>query len=142
YYHATTYDQVFTIGAPAGSGASNFYINGGTIRNKGVEGLISYRVGNGDLQWTPSFNFSRNINQIVQLSDLLTTPRFVLTSIDATRQVQLFLTRPEGGNYGSYGDLYGKRIQYNDDGSVVTDNAGLPVLSANPDEYIGNANPD
>lgn len=141
YYNATTFDQVFTIGAPAGSGASNFYINGGTIRNKGLEGLVSYQVGDGDFQWTPSLNFSRNINQVVQLSDLLTTPRFVLTSIDATRQVQLFLTRPENGKYGSYGDLYGKRIQYNEDGTVVTDNNGLPVLSANPDEYIGNANP-
>lgn len=142
YYNATTDEQVFTIAAPAGSGANNFYINGGTIRNKGVEGTLSYNTRMGAFSWTPSLNFSRNINQVVQLSDLLTTPRFVLTDINSTRQVQLFLTRPVDGKYGSYGDLYGKKIQYNDDGTTKVDANGLPVLSTNPDEYIGNANPD
>lgn len=141
YYNATTGNQVFTIGAPAGSGASNFYINGGTIRNKGIEGVISYQSNLGKVQWTSAINFSHNKNQIIQLSDLLTTPRFVLTDINSTRQVQLFLTRPDKGHYGSYGDLFGKKIQRNKDGSIVVDDAGLPVLSTNPDEYIGNANP-
>jgi outer membrane receptor protein involved in Fe transport len=142
YYNATTFNQVFTIGAPAGSGASNFYINGGTIRNKGVEGTISYQGNFGDLKWNPGINFSRNVNQIIELSDLLTTPRFVLTDINSTRQVQLFLTRPVDGEYGSYGDLYGKKIQYGEYGKIIVDKNGLPLLSANPDEYIGNANPD
>lgn len=142
YYNASTYNQVFTIGAPAGSGATNFYINGGTIRNKGIEAVVSYNASLGKIKWTPSLNISHNKNQIIELSKLLTTPRFVLTTIDATRQVQLFLTRPENGNYGSYGDLYGKRIQYDKDGAVVVDAGGLPVLSKDPDQYIGNANPN
>ena len=142
YYNATTYDQVFTIQAPAGSGASFFYINGGTIKNKGIEGVVSYNAEFGPVKWTPSVNFSRNVNQIRELSPLLTTPRFVLTTIDATRQVQVFLTRPENGKYGSYGDLYGKRIQYNEDGTMQVDANGLPVLSPNPDQFIGNANPN
>jgi len=36
YYNATTVDQVFTISAPTGAGATNFYINGGTIQNMGI----------------------------------------------------------------------------------------------------------
>ncbi len=37
YYDATTRDQVFTITAPTGAGATEFYINGGTIQNRGIE---------------------------------------------------------------------------------------------------------
>ncbi|CAN5921945.1 TonB-dependent receptor [soil metagenome] len=138
YYDMTTYDQVFTIAAPAGSGASQFFINGGTIRNTGIEGVLNYNAEFGNLKWTPSVNFSHNKNQIRQLSDLLTADRFVLNT---TRLVSLFLTRPKDGQYGAYGDMFGQVIQKDENGRVVTDNKGLPVLTR-PDQYIGNANPN
>ncbi|GAB3809073.1 TonB-dependent receptor [Spirosoma humi] len=141
YYNATTYDQVFQIAAPAGSGAANFWINGGTIRNMGVEAIVGYNAEMGGLRWSPTVNFSRNINQIRELSTLLNAERFVLTDAGNTRLVSLFLTRPKDGHYGSYGDLFGRTFQYNEDGSLKVDSQGLPVLSAQPDQYVGNANP-
>lgn len=145
YYHATTFDQVFQIDAPAGAGATNFWINGGTILNKGVEALVSYQADFGDLRWSSGLTFSKNVNQIRKLSDLLKADRFVLNTF---RLAQLFLTRPESPSlagkkkYGSYGDMFGKTYKRDDKGKMVYGDDGLPVLSAKPDQYLGNANPD
>lgn len=146
YYNATTRDQVFTITAPSGAGATNFWINGGKIQNYGVEASVSYNARFGDLSWTPGINFSLNKNRILELSDLLTTDRFVLTS--GNRLTNLFLLRPgssllEGRKYGAYHDLFGKTYQYDANGNQLFDQTtGLPILSKTDDQYIGNANPD
>ncbi len=143
YYNATTFDQVFQIQAPAGSGAANFWINGGTILNKGVEAILSYNSSLGKIKWISTVTFSRNKNQIRELSDLLNNDRFVLNSYNSTRLVALFLTRPEDGKYGSYGDMFGKVYQKDENGNILTDsNSGLPLLSTTADQFIGNANPD
>ncbi len=146
YYNALTEDQVFTIAAPTGSGATSFYINGGTIRNKGIEASVSYDAKFGAVKWTPSLNFTRNTNRIEELSSLLTTDRFVLNS--GNRLTNLFLLRPgsallQGRKYGSYHDLFGKTYQYDANGNqLFNPTTGLPILSATDDQYIGNANPD
>lgn len=145
-YDATTRDQVFTITAPTGAGATNFYINGGTIQNRGIEASLSYNAKIGNVSWSPGVNFTLNKNRIKSLSDLLTSDRFVLQS--GNRLTNLFLLRPgsellNGRKYGSYMDLFGKTYQYNEDGSQKFDaTTGLPVLSTQTDQYIGNANPD
>jgi TonB-linked SusC/RagA family outer membrane protein len=147
YYNATTYDQVFQIQAPAGAGATNFYINGGTIRNKGFESVISYKADFGGVTWTPAVNFSRNVNQIRELSNLLKADWFVLQGGASTRMLQLFLTRPGIANlggraYGSYGDLFGKTYQRDENGKIkYNETTGLPLLSPGTDQYLGNANP-
>ncbi len=145
YYDGTTEDQVFAITAPTGAGATNFYINGGTIQNRGIEASVSYNAKFGDITWIPGLNFTRNTNRIKSLSDLLTSEQFVLQG--GNRLTNLFLIRPgsellNGREYGSYGDLYGKTYQYNPDGSLIVNDAGLPVLSEQADQYIGNSNPD
>ncbi|MGI8636784.1 MAG: SusC/RagA family TonB-linked outer membrane protein, partial [Segetibacter sp.] len=146
YYNATTFDQVFQIGAPAGSGSTNFWINGGTILNKGVEAVASYNARIGKVKWTPTINFSKNVNQIRELSNLLTADRFVLNS--SFRLTQLFLSRPgsptlEGRPYGSYGDIFGRTYLRDDKGGLQYDaTTGLPKLNAANDRYLGNANPN
>ncbi len=146
YYHATTFDQVFQIAAPAGAGATNFWINGGTILNKGVEALVSYRASFGNLKWTPGVTFSRNVNQIRKLSDLLKADHYVLNG--AFRIANLYLDRPGSPTlhgakkYGSYGDLFGRTYQRDDKGNMEYGDDGLPLLSEKNDQYVGNANPD
>ncbi|MHA4738798.1 SusC/RagA family TonB-linked outer membrane protein [Dyadobacter sp. MSC1_007] len=148
YYNATTYDQVFQILAPPGSGATNFWINGGTIRNKGFESTISYKADlGGGVTWTPGLNFSRNVNEIRELSNLLKANWFVLQAGGSTRMLQLFLSKPGipnlgGREYGSYGDLFGKTYQRDDNGNIkYNETTGLPLLSPGTDQYLGNANP-
>lgn len=146
YYHATTFDQVFQIAAPAGSGATNFWINGGTILNKGIEAMLSYNASFGDFRWTPGITFSRNVNEIRKLSDLLKADHYVLNS--AFRIANLYLSRPGSPGlhgakkYGSYGDLFGRTYQRDAKGNIQYGDDGLPLLSPQNDQYVGNANPD
>lgn len=146
YYHATTFDQVFQIAAPAGSGATNFWINGGTILNKGEEAMVSYNAAFGKLKWSPALTFSRNVNEIRKLSDLLKADHYVLNG--AFRIANLYLSRPGSPGlhgakkYGSYGDLFGRTYQRDAKGNIEYGDDGLPVLSAQNDQYVGNANPD
>lgn len=146
YYDATTEDQVFTIAAPTGAGATSFYINGGTIQNRGIEASLSYNAKFGKLSWTPSVNFSRNKNRIKELSNLLTTDRFVLAS--GNRLTNLYLLRPgsallQGRKYAAYHDLFGKTYVYDAAGKQqFHPTTGLPLLSTTDDQFIGNANPD
>lgn len=139
YYNATTYDQVFQIQAPAGAGATNFWINGGTIRNSGFEGIITYKYQGNKFQWNTALNFSRNINQIRELSDLLNADYFVLGG--SFREVSLFLTRPKDGHYGSYGDMFGKVYEKDEAGNLVIGTNDLPKVTSSFDYYLGNANP-
>jgi TonB-linked SusC/RagA family outer membrane protein len=141
YYDARTGDQIITIAAPAGAGAQFFVLNGGLIRNTGFEGVISYDANFGELKWQPALNFSHNTNQIRQLSPLYTADRYVVSSSDGSRLVASYLTRPVNGKYGAFGDLYGRAILTNADGSIKTDATGLPVLSAQDETLVGNPNP-
>lgn len=145
YYDATTEDQVFQIGAPSGAGASNFWINGGTIQNRGIEAGLSYNTKLGSVSWSPSVNFSRNTNRIKELSTLLTTDRFILSS--GNRLTNLFLLRPgsallNGRKYGAYHDLFGKTYVLDASGNRTYNADGLPILSPVDNQYVGNANPD
>jgi TonB-linked SusC/RagA family outer membrane protein len=142
-YSATTSDQVFQIAAPAGSGATNFWINGGSIRNQGFEGILSYNTSFGALKWIPSLTFSHNKNSIRELSDLLDADYFVVSDFGSSRVVSLFLMRPKDGKYGSYGDMFGDVYVKDENGTILTDPvSGLPKITTTAQEYIGNANPD
>jgi TonB-linked SusC/RagA family outer membrane protein len=140
YYDATTHDQVFSIAAPAGSGAQNFWINGGSIRNQGVEAVISYGSMINNIGWLTTLNFSYNRNQIRELSDLLDAERYVLSG---GREVRLYLYRPdEDGNYFSFGDLYGNDLQRDSNGNLITNDNGIPIRNDDDNTLLGNANPD
>jgi hypothetical protein len=146
YYNQSTEDQVFTIGAPSGSGASNFYINGGTIQNMGVEAALSYNTNIRGVKWNVGMNFSANENRIKSLSTLLTTDRFTLTT--GNRLTSLYLLRPGstllgGREYGRYHDLFGRTYVRDASGNLTYNAQGLPVITTSTvGEYIGNANPD
>lgn len=139
YYRATTIDQVFQIQAPAGAGATNFWINGGVIRNVGIEGTVSYKIFDDDFRWSTSLNFSQNENTIRDLSSLLKADYFALGG--SYRTVSLLLYRPKDGKYGSYGDMFGKKYQRDDQGNIVYGSSGLPQITGSFDHYLGNANP-
>lgn len=138
YYNTKTYDQVLSIQAPAGSGAQNFWINGGIIRNTGIEGIISYKSSFGKLKWSPSLNFSRNRNRVLELSNLLNAEYFVL-GYHATHGN--YLRRPKDGVYGAFGDVFGKVYLKDENGNYLTNDKGIPLISDFEDKFIGNVNP-
>src|SRR5690606_5736133 len=120
--------------------------NGGTIQNRGIEAGLSYDAKFGEVSWTPNFNFSRNTNRIKELSNLLSSDRYVMSS--GNRLSNLFLLLPgsallNGRKYGAYHDLFGKTYVRDADGNITYNaTTGLPNLSPVNDQYVGNANPD
>lgn len=141
YYNARTFDQVFQIQAPAGAGAANFWINGGVIDNRGIEGLVTYSTSIGKVKWTPSLTFSHNKNRILELSDQLDSDFFSLSFHSHGGQVGVRLMRPKDGKYGQFGDMYGRTYLRDESGAYKLNNEGMPQISPNPDFYLGNANP-
>ena len=42
YYKTNSENQLFSVALPVGSGASQFFTNGGDVENKGIEALLSF----------------------------------------------------------------------------------------------------
>ena len=71
YNRVTTNDIVSASISPT-SGYSSALFNVGKVTNKGIELLLSYKVGGSrDFSWEPSFNFGYNKNNVVQIYQTL-----------------------------------------------------------------------
>ena len=67
-YKKNTHNEVIRLPAPIESGLNNRVINAGNVQNKGIEILLSaVPVRKKFLEWTTTFNFSRNSNKIISL---------------------------------------------------------------------------
>ena len=138
YYNATSQDQLFTILAPVGHGTKLAYINGGKINNSGIELALGYNLmTESGFTWTPTINFSKNVNKVIELSDELEGNEVVISSLDQTKIYQLKVK--EGG---SFGDMYGYKFQRDANGNIMKDPTSGAPLRTNGTEYLGNANPD
>jgi len=67
-YKKNTVNEIISLGAPSESGVNSRVINAGNTQNKGVEILLSGTiVRKKDIEWTTTFNFTRNRNKIISL---------------------------------------------------------------------------
>ncbi|MCU4165595.1 SusC/RagA family TonB-linked outer membrane protein [Carboxylicivirga caseinilyticus] len=134
YYNQTTKDQIIRHAVSASTGYSQNYINAGEIENKGVEVLLRLNpVKTDNFSWDIDFNYSRNRNKVLSLTegvDAITLPGgFTSPSI------QVRVGQPYGVIYGSY-------FEKDPDGNlIVNETDGLPVIQNNP-RKIGDPNPD
>lgn len=129
FYQNDNYNQYIQVNAPLGSGYSAYFLNLGHIRNNGVEvSLNIVPVKTQQFTWSSTFNFTRNQNTIVKLSDASISGATVengFTVSDFGVNMYGSLLR-EGG---SWGDLYAnKSIQRATDGSIIVDTNGTPQL--------------
>ncbi|WP_460542923.1 SusC/RagA family TonB-linked outer membrane protein [Echinicola sediminis] len=67
-YSRTTQNLLDNVPVPEFTGYSSITSNIGSVRNKGLEVLINTtNISKRDFMWTSTFNFTRNINEIVEL---------------------------------------------------------------------------
>lgn len=136
YYSAISKNQLFTILAPPGAGAKFLYVNGGDIKNSGVEAVVGYKMISSDqFSWTSSVNMSKNTNKVLKLDEALETDRVVITDIT---QAKIYQTIVKTG--GSYGDIWGTYYERDGNGQIKKDSTGAPILSTK-DTLHGNPNP-
>ena len=84
YYDKQTRDLLLQKPVPSTSGVLSGLQNAGQVSNKGIElALSTVNVDNGKFTWTSRLNFSRNVNEVVDLGDATSFPE---TAIGANIQ--------------------------------------------------------
>jgi len=135
YYDATTKNQILGVVLAPSTGYSSQIINAGELRNHGFEGLISASPLRPDskLKWTVSLNATRNINEVVSL-----TNEYDQALLQRSVFGFAFISMKVGEPFGS---IYGYDYLRNDAGEKLIDDSGLP-LSTSEMVHLGDISPD
>ncbi|MEO8194874.1 MAG: SusC/RagA family TonB-linked outer membrane protein [Gemmatimonadales bacterium] len=132
WYNKATLNQIFTIPVSPTSGFQSKSVNAGKISNKGIDFLLGFtpiRQSNG-LEWTSTFNYSRNKSMVDELAPGITT--FVIGSS--------WYTNIEARQGEPYGSIFGYSFDRDSaTGKLYTD-GGFTVLGAR--KVLGNIQPD
>ena len=139
YYKTNTQNQLFTVALPSGSGASQFFTNGGDVENKGFEFVVNIRpIETADFAWDLDVNFSKNDNKVLKIND----ERPILTlSNDFLRAFRIVEGRP-------FGEVYSRGFERVDDpgseydGAVIVGDSGVPLTTSGQNTLVANFNPD
>ena len=133
YYTKTTKDQIFNIALSPTTGFTSRAINAGKMENKGIEALLSVTPVKLDnsFEWTTTFNYSRNRNQLVELTE----------GIEALSLGSLFYATIQARVGEPYGAIYAQDFKYDEATGKVLTKDGLWVHDAQP-KVVGNIQPD
>ncbi|GAB2686285.1 TonB-dependent receptor [Mucilaginibacter koreensis] len=138
-YQSNSRNQIYEVQAPRGSNYKTRFINGGNIRNKGIDGTISYNAKFDSFTWRPSFNFSINRNRVLEVFNYTDPTTGVTTNPDYVNlSTDVFNLRVQKG--GSFGDIYAQPLQKDANGAYIVDPVtGIPVRGNDPVK-VGNYN--
>jgi TonB-linked SusC/RagA family outer membrane protein len=131
YYRAITDDIIVLASLPPSSGFAAQAVNGGTIRNEGIEAILSMNlVNSGDFSYDMDINFSTYDNFVESLPE--NVPTITLDPFGSQRVVEGY----------SYGTFFGTSFLRDDNGNMVIDQTtGMPL--ENPQEIVvGDPIPD
>lgn len=132
YYKTNSFNQLFTVGLPVGSGASQFFTNGGDIQNEGIETVITFTpIRRSDFNWNITANFARNISMVNEIND-------ERPSVDVGGD---FLRRFRVEEGAMFGEVYSRGFLRNDEGSVIINENGIPRTTPGFTVRVANYNP-
>ena len=87
YYNNSSRNQIISLPTSAAFGYSSMLINAGEINNRGFEVILGINpVKSRNWDWNTTFNFSRNINKIIELSDAVNKLNLSTTLVTLTAQ--------------------------------------------------------
>jgi hypothetical protein len=136
YFKTNTFNQLFTIALPVGSGASSYYTNGGNIQNKGIEIVLNTTpIETEKVKWTVDFNFSHLKNKVISISD--ERPKVVISGPASQYFADYVIQQGE-----DFGDMYTVSFLRDDQGNVVIGTDGIPKINTARDFNIGSYTPD
>jgi len=126
YFDRDHQDLLSYVTLANSTGYSNSYINAGNMYNHGIEALLNVSpIKNKNFSWDFTFNFTKIKNRVTYLNDGAESVNI--------GQTYAFVGDP-------YGTFYGAGYSYNDQGELLIDDTGLPVVSES--KKIGNIQPD
>jgi TonB-linked SusC/RagA family outer membrane protein len=133
-YKSNTYDQLFTIALPIGSGAAAFFTNGGDVENKGIEAIIrGTPIQKSSFIWDVTANFATNRNWVNKISD---NRPYLVVGGDA--YMSDFVVQ-QGYEFG---DRYTRGWQRDAQGRVIVGANGMPLFTPGRTVKAANFNPD
>lgn len=133
YYKSNSKNQLFSIALPVGSGASQFFTNGGDVQNEGIEAIVTLTpVKRPDFTWDIGFNFTSNESTVVQIND--ERPRIQVTS-DFLRA--FFIEQGE-----PFGNVFSRGFVRDAQNRIVVDADGIPQITGGRTVLVANYNPD
>ncbi|MBA4746022.1 MAG: SusC/RagA family TonB-linked outer membrane protein [Muricauda sp.] len=130
YYNMLSFDQVIRLPVASTSGYDFSLTNGGSIRNKGIEVLLSgIPVQNEDFTWEATLNLGHNRAVVESLPDIVTSGRYSI--------VADIFPGDEGGSdlefVAEEGELFGQLyglgfVRHPETGEIVHQN-GVPMMT-------------
>ncbi len=139
FYNRNTKDQIFTLPVDPSTGYSYVVTNFGEVRNRGIELAINATpVKTRDWRWDIGFNFAKNWNKVLSLPESLDGGKVAIYSYSAGSDA-VYMYAEEGKAIGQF---YTYLPQYTEDGQIIVDSNGYPVLSTDVEDTGKNMNYD
>src|SRR5699024_7700923 len=133
WYKTNSVNQLFSVALPVGSGASQFFTNGGNVQNKGIEATLrGTPVETANFSWDVTLNFSHNQSLVKEIND--ERPSLEIAS-DFLREFRI-----EQGE--EWGNVYSRGFERDKQGRVIVDENGIPKLTDGMSVQVANYNPD
>ncbi len=139
FYNRTTNDQIFTLPVDPSTGYGYQVTNFGSVRNRGVELLLTtVPVQTKNFKWELGFNFSKNWNKVLEMPSSLEGGRVAIYSFSAGNDA-VYMYAEEGKPMGEF---YTYLPQYTEDGKLIVDQNGQPVIGTQVEDTGKNMNSD
>ena len=139
YYHRETNDQIFTLPVDPSTGYSSMVTNFGKVRNTGIELLVNTTpIRTKDFRWDLGFNFSKNNNKVVTMPASLEGGKTVIERFSAGNDA-VYMYAEEGKPMG---EIYTYLPTFNENGQMIVDENGQPVLTTDVKDTGKNVNAD
>ena len=140
YYNRRTKDQIFSLPADPAAGYSSVVTNFGEVENKGVELAINLTpVQTRDWRWDIGFNFAKNKNKVLSLPESLEGGMVAIGPGFAAGNDAVAMYAVEGKPIGQF---YTYLPQYTEDGQLIVDSNGYPILGTTLEDTGKNMNND
>lgn len=135
YYKRNTVDQILPVPLAPESGYTGSIDNVGEVSNKGIEAVLSFNniLRSKDLQWDAYFNFTRNRNEVVNLTSDSDELSIGFAYWNGAR-----IVAKKGYPLGT---IIGAGYKRDDSGNLLLDDNGSPQ-TAEGDVILGNPYPD
>ncbi len=132
YYDKETTDQIIPINTPTSSGFSTRIGNAGIVTNNGVEVSLGAKpIKTDNFSWDVNVNWTTYENKVEELVEGV--DNITLNGFSSTRSAVAV------GE--SYGAIYGDRFLRNENGQVLIDDDGFPLLDP-VEGVVGDPIPD
>ena len=134
YYSRKTVDLITPIAVSSGTGATNLWLNGADMENKGIELVLNGKpIKTEDFSWDIKFNYAKNRSEVTRLAEGV---EFIqLASVQGGVTLGAALGEP-------FGVIRGRDFVYSDSGERVVGTNGYYLRTSGSNNVIGNINPD